>query len=119
MERTFNPNPYSDDANAHIELDGDTLSVELTYPGQFDKAIGFVLFNQESVRASDGIRLSYDYERDGFRIEQASRFAWLHEDDCDPDWQEVAFIPAWGRAETPEQEAERLGLASESSRTFG
>jgi gentisate 1,2-dioxygenase len=50
------------------------------------------------VRAADSIRISYDHERDGWKIEQASTFEWEANDTvCDPDWQEVAFVQAWGR----------------------
>ena len=105
----FNPDPYSDDANAHIEIRGDELHVTPTYPALPNKVIRFVVFNQESVRASDGIRISFDYDRDGYKIEQASRFAWRADDEaCDPDWQEVAFIPAWGREESEDETAARL-----------
>lgn len=51
-----------------------------------------------SVRAADNLRLIYDFDRDGWRIEQASVFAWECADTVqDPDWQEVAFVQAWGR----------------------
>lgn len=50
------------------------------------------------VRATDDIRVSYDFERDGWKIEQASIFSWDVDDEiCDPDWQEVAFVKAWAR----------------------
>ena len=50
------------------------------------------------MRAAHGIRATYDFERDGWKIEQASTFSWEGNDEvCDPDWQEVAFIQAWGR----------------------
>lgn len=50
------------------------------------------------VRAADSILVSYDFDRDGYVIKQASRFCWNSEDlVCDADWQEVAFIKAWQR----------------------
>lgn len=50
------------------------------------------------VRAADSILVSYDFDRDGYVIKQASRFYWPAEDPvCDPDWKEVAFIKAWQR----------------------
>lgn len=50
------------------------------------------------VRAADPIRIAYDGSRDGWVIEQASKFSWDADDEvCDMDWQEVAFIKAWAR----------------------
>lgn len=61
------------------------------------------------VRAADSLRVSYDFERDGWVIKQASRFEWHGDDEeCDSDWQEVAFIQAWGRAESDEDKEVRL-----------
>lgn len=57
------------------------------------------------VRAADSIRVVYDFDRDGWSILQASKFHW-HEDDAnsgDGDWQEVAFVPAWGRQKDCEE----------------
>lgn len=74
-----------------------TLAVDLLYP----RAEGhprYVEVGIEEVRAADSIRISYDFNRDGYVIEQASTFEWDGDDPvCDPDWQEVAFIQAWGR----------------------
>ena len=45
-------------------------------------------------RGSGVMRLTAD----GWKIEQASTFSWSADEKvCDPDWQEVAFIQAWGR----------------------
>jgi len=49
-------------------------------------------------RAADNIRISYDFDRDGWTIKQASIFEWEVDDTPhNSDWQEVAFIKAWGR----------------------
>lgn len=76
---------------------GDTVSVDLWYPGVPGNAahieVGLV-----DVRAADSIRIHYDFDRDGYVIEQASRFEWDESDEqCDPGWQEVAFVQAWAR----------------------
>ena len=94
---------YTTDAhNFHVNVYGNEVHVALTYP-----ALGgcqYVVVDQESVRASDGVRLHYDYERDGFVIEQASTFSWDGGDEvCDPDWQEVAFIRSWAREKQSEE----------------
>lgn len=92
-----------------VVIRGDTACLDIWYPNQRD--VKFVEIGLMCVRAADHIRISYDYSRDGWKIEQASRFSWNIDDDaCDPDWQEVAFIKSWGRHETPEQESARLGL---------
>lgn len=90
--------------NFHVTRRGHTLGVRLTYPNITKAGCTYIDVNQESVRASDGVRLHYDYERDGFVIEQASIFNWESDDPvCDPDWQEVAFIRSWAR-EAPERD---------------
>lgn len=83
---------YGDEPhNFHVGKGGDTLTVELTYPPRSDVAnthdqCRYIVVNQESVRASDGIRLVYDYDRDGFSIQQ----------ETSPDnWQEVYFAMSW------------------------
>ena len=93
-----------DPNNFHVHKRGDELHVTLTYPPWDDASnkggqCRYVVFDQEAVRASDGIRISYDYDRDGYKIEQATVFAWEVKDEvCDPGWVEVAFIQAWAKA---------------------
>lgn len=95
--------------NVHLFRRGDELHVEVTYPQVTKGGVTKVVVDQESVRSTDGVRLSYDYERDGWIIEQQSRFAWRADDmECDPDWQEVAFIQSWARAESEEEQDARL-----------
>jgi hypothetical protein len=57
-----------------------------------------VLIGLCDVRSADGILVSYDFARDGYVIKQASKFDWRKDDGPHgPDWQEVAFVEAWGQ----------------------
>ena len=77
---------------------GESLHVDLWYPRNDTSTVKSIVIGLMDVRAADGIRVSYDFERDGWKIEQASTFEWDAEDEiCDPDWQEVAFVKAWAR----------------------
>lgn len=76
----------------------DELHVDLYYPDLPDTKVRKIVIGLMDVRAADDIMVSYDKGRDGWKIEQASTFEWDEDDEvCDPDWQEVAFIQAWGR----------------------
>lgn len=78
-------------------ISGDIRHVHLWYPGVNNnpQALQIALIH---VRAADDIQVSYDFERDGWVIKQASVFSWDEDDaSCDEDWQEVAFIQAWDR----------------------
>lgn len=68
---------------------GDTLHVDLWYPGlpENPQQIQVALM---CTRAADDIRISYDYTRDGWVISQSTDAM-----DCSEDWQEVAFVKAW------------------------
>ena len=79
---------------------GEELHIDLWYPDVPDATIKKFVIGLMDVRAADDIRVSYDKARDGWKIEQASTFSWDSDDTiCDPDWQEVAFVQAWGRYE--------------------
>lgn len=79
---------------------GRTIVVDLEYPRQPDE-FNSVEVGLIDVRAADSIRITYDFDRDGWSISQAARFAWNADDEeCNPDWQEVTFVQAWGRQET-------------------
>ena len=94
---------------AGIRLHERTLRADLWYPRNEGAAIDEVIVGLMDVRAADDIRITYDFERDGWVIWQASRFAWNIDDPvCDPDWQEVAFVQAWARKESDEQEEARI-----------
>lgn len=78
------------------DKDEDTKYVKLEYPRSSE--VKYVAIKLMDIRAADNIRISYDFDRDGWVIEQASIFEWDGDDKvCDPDWQEVAFIKAWAR----------------------
>lgn len=83
------------------------ITVDLWYP-RIDGHITHIEVGLCDVRSADSIRISYDFERDGYKIEQASTFqsqdltglegAELEAaKDYDEDWQEVAFVQAWAR----------------------
>jgi hypothetical protein len=84
--------------------DRDVPEVALAYPrvNGSAKSIEVALTD---VRAADSIRVTYDFERDGWSILQASVFEWDCTDEVmDADWQEVAFVQAWGRQRVPPPE---------------
>ena len=75
---------------------GRTLDINITYPSVDDKRVKYIEINQESVRASDGIRLFYDYDRDGWVIQAPTKLSWHRDDkDCDYGWEEVAYVESW------------------------
>lgn len=60
-----------------------------------------------SVRCADSVRVSYDFARDGWVIEQAKHFEFRSDDAlCDPGWTEVAFCRAFQMA-APGQDVSR------------
>lgn len=81
---------------ANVKSYGSELHIDLWYPR--NSSIKSFVIGLVDVRSADSIRVSYDFERDGWKIEQASRFEWEEDDEvCDLDWQEVAFIESWSR----------------------
>lgn len=82
--------------NVTLCVRGDTAVVEMEYPRS--GKVSRVEVGMMCVRSADDLRIEYDFDRDGWSVQQASTFEWAPEDDVfDPDWQEVAFVPAWGR----------------------
>lgn len=89
--------------NFHVAKYNDILHIELTYPPRSDadnknNQCRYIHLDQESVRASDGIRVHYDYDRDGFVIEQPQpRMKKLGPKEYDSleDWIEVGFFQSW------------------------
>lgn len=78
----------------------DYTHVELWYPRVDDRPNG-VRVDLVDVRAADGIWITYDFQRDGWVIQQE---VFKHRDQhgCvynmpgeEPELREAAFIPAW------------------------
>lgn len=79
-----------------IHVTGNTVNVDMEYPRSSPNAVRYVQVGVTDVRAIDDIRVSYDFDRDGWSIEQQSVFQWEPDDTvCDPGWKEVAFVKAW------------------------
>ena len=104
MYRRIIESPYgSEPDNFHVSRSDDELHVTLTYPPWTDAdnrtgQIRHLVVDQESVRASDGIRVWYDYARDGFVIEQNAPTMEPTGPDSSTDvahWREVFFAKSW------------------------
>lgn len=93
--------PYaqcSDVSDVFVDPVTRTAYIDIWYPQSEDNP-KYVRLDLMDVRAADDIRVSYDFERDGWKIEQASKFSWPPDEEVfDPDWQEVAFVQSWARS---------------------
>ncbi len=79
-----------------LRASGHVAMVDLWYPR--NSPLKTIQVGLMDVRAADDIRVTYDFDRDGWSILQASIFEWEATDsENDQDWQEVAFIKAWAR----------------------
>jgi hypothetical protein len=78
-----------------IQENGDTIIAEFAYPRQ--NKIKHIEIGLSDVRASDGIRIHYDFERDGYVIEQPILKATDKGNytDCSDEWHETAFCKSW------------------------
>jgi hypothetical protein len=83
--------------NFDVYAEGDTLLVGLTYPENTVDGCRHVHVNQESTRASDGVRMSHDYDRDGWSIQQQVhvRMGGMLDTPNPDEWIEVAFVQSW------------------------
>lgn len=79
---------------------GNDLHIDLWYPDKNpapgSTGVNAFVIGLMHVRASDGIRVSYDFDRDGWKIEQPTISQWEVDDKvCDEGWTEVAFAKSW------------------------
>ncbi len=80
-----------------IRVNPDVMFVDHGYP-RSENNPKYIVVGLCDVRAADSIRISYDFDRDGWVVEQASIFSWDADDkEMDSDWAEVAFVQAWAR----------------------
>lgn len=86
-----------------VDRRGDMVTVEIWYPGSDGQRVRFVEVGLLDVRAADSVRISYDFDRDGWKIEQARFFDGAPIGEVyDPGWAEVAFVRAWALREREE-----------------
>lgn len=94
---------YTGPLNFHVGKKGDEVDITLVYPPWTDAdndrdQCRYVVVNQEATRASDGLRLHYDYARDGFVVEQPEPYLTATASDSyeyNERWHEVGFFPSW------------------------
>ncbi len=97
------------DSPDQVVRHGDTLMVDLWYPGVNGNAT-HIEVGLCAVRAADTIRIHYDFDRDGYVIEQAKRTQVLVRSEGLADtyeereeWIEMAFLSAWPFGDPEEQ----------------
>lgn len=78
----------SEDDDDYFDRRDDMLCVTLMYP-RCDDRPSVIEVDLCDVRAADGLRISYDFGRGGWKIAQST-------DTGSDNWIEVAFIQAWG-----------------------
>ena len=81
------------------------LHVEICYPRNDETRVNTVEVGLMDVRAADSIRVTYDFERDGWSVLQASGWDLDQQFGDVMDWQEVAFIKAWARVSGMERQS--------------
>jgi hypothetical protein len=75
---------------------GDEMHLDLWYPRNETSPVKSLVIGLMDVRAADNIRVSYDFDRDGWRIEQEEIMTDNGHYQSTGVWIEVAFIQAWG-----------------------
>jgi hypothetical protein len=78
----------------NAQIVGESCLIDLWYPRECQ--VKFLQIGLMDVRAAGDIRVSYDFQRDGWKVEQPTISEWSADDEaCDQGWKEVAFIAAW------------------------
>lgn len=68
-----------------------TNYITIMYPDRDDPQ--YLILNLCDVRANNGIRIHFDFERDCWVIERPTVFEWQCDDEvCDPCFEEVALV---------------------------
>lgn len=71
----------------------EVYAVDLFYPNNCK--CKYIQVGLSDIRAADDIRISYDYHRDGYVIEQLPYEKTHQGTEVTGEWQEVAFIKSW------------------------
>jgi hypothetical protein len=82
--------PDDFEENQVPDIYGKTLKTQLRYPRE--KAINEIQVELVDLRWPESIKIRYDFDRDGWIILQP--YYDDEEFEIEPDWREVAFIPA-------------------------
>lgn len=96
MSDELSNDPHSNGPTAFVR-DG-AIIVDLWYPYPDSEGIKHVQVGMNAVRATDGIRVSYDFDRDGWVIHQPWPVDVQVGENAyrvDEDWREVAFVRSW------------------------
>lgn len=89
-------NKLCEELKLEVDTQDRVVEVELWYPRTNDGRPDTVEIGLTDVRAADSIRVSYDFDRDGWVIWQATRFSWEADEVPSDCWVEVSFVQAWG-----------------------
>ena len=68
--------------------DNQEIYIEFNYP-RLEGKINKIRLGLSDVRASDGIQIEYDFDRDGYSIKQPYYV------DEEEKWKEMAFLQSW------------------------
>lgn len=91
--------PFKNQADiTDVAVSGETASVDFWYC-RSEGAVRFLEIGLMDVRAADGIRVHYDFDRDGFVvcqpkpiIESIDKSGTIN---CGEEWVEVGFFASW------------------------
>jgi len=72
------------------------LRVSFWYP-RIDGHVNTIEVDLVDVRAADSIRVTFDFDRNGWLISQP---VFSDDEEAEPEWQETAFLDALGKEQT-------------------
>lgn len=87
------PDGQPDMCIAEAVRHGPAVHMDLWYPGCPGNAT-HVHLGLMDVRAADDLRISYDFKRDGWVVEQDFN-SHVSDRECAEDWREVGFFRPW------------------------
>lgn len=86
VELVYPPRPDEADVGP-IETQGGPVYVEV-------RNTASVIVGASLVRCVNDLKITFDFERNGWSISRATVFNWsIDDEECDPCWKEDCFIP--------------------------